>query len=119
LKLLLDEMFSPAIAQALRARGHDVQALKERTEWIGLSDRDVVALARREQRAVVTANVRDYRQLHAELTAPGGAGHYGLVLLPTTSHRTKADVGRLVTALLTKLTDYPGEQDLANGETWL
>jgi Domain of unknown function (DUF5615) len=118
LKLLLDEMFSPAIAQALRVRGHDVEAITEHRDWTGLPDRDVIALARREQRAVVTANLRDYRQLHAELTGPGGR-HSGLVLLPTTARRTKADVGRLVTALEAKLAEYPGGQDLANGETWL
>jgi predicted nuclease of predicted toxin-antitoxin system len=52
LKLLLDEMFSPALAQALRARGHDVEATKEHQDWTGLSDRDIIAPARREQRAM-------------------------------------------------------------------
>jgi len=33
LKLLLDEMFSPAIAADLRGRGHEVVAIKERPEW--------------------------------------------------------------------------------------
>jgi uncharacterized protein with PIN domain len=119
LKLLLDEMFSPAIAQALRAGGHDVEAIKEHADWTGLSDADVVAIARREQRAIVTTNLRDFRRLHAELITPGGAGHKGLVLVPTIHRRTRADVGRLVTALEATLAEYPGEQDLANGETWL
>jgi Domain of unknown function (DUF5615) len=119
LKVLLDEMFSPTIAQALRARGHDVEAIKEHQDWAGLPDRDVVALAQREQRAIVTTNLRDFRPLHAELITPGGAGHAGLVFVPTTYRRTRADVGRLVSALEAKLAEYPGEQDLANGETWL
>jgi len=119
LKLLLDEMFSPAIAHALRARGHDVEAIKEHQDWAGLPDRDVVALARREQRAIVTTNLRDFRPLHAELITPGGAGHAGFVFVPTTCRRTRADVGRLVAALEATLADYPGEHDLANGETWL
>ena len=119
MRLLLDEMFSPAIAQALRARGHDVEAIKEHQDWIGLSDRDVIALARREQRAIVTDNLRHFRPLHAELIAPGGEGHAGLVFVPTTHRRTKADVGRLITALEAKLAEFPGEADLANGETWL
>ena len=96
MRLLLDEMFSPAIAHALRARGHDVEAIKEHRDWIGLSDRDVIAVARREQRAIVTDNLRHFRPLHAELIAPGGEGHAGLVFVSTTHRRTQADIGRLV-----------------------
>jgi predicted nuclease of predicted toxin-antitoxin system len=119
LKLLLDEMFSPAIAQALRARGHDVEAIKEHRDWAGLTDPEVIALARREQRAVVTVNLQDDRRLHAELIAPGSAGHAGLILVPTSQRHTRSAVGRLVAALEAKLVEYPGDQELANAETWL
>ena len=119
MKLLLDEMLSPAIARALRARGHDVVAVKERPEWVALSDHDLLAVARSEQRAIVTANLRDFRPLYAELVAPGGLGHAGLVLVPVSYRMAKAWTGRLVTALEAKLQGLPGEQDLANGEAWL
>jgi hypothetical protein len=119
LKLLLDEMFSPAIARALRARGHDVEAVKEHSDWEGLPDPDLVALARREQRAIVTANLRDFRPLHVELITRGSAGHAGFVFVPATYHLTRADTGRIVAALASKLSEYPGDQDLANGETWI
>ncbi|MDQ3809707.1 MAG: DUF5615 family PIN-like protein [Chloroflexota bacterium] len=119
MKLLLDEMLSPAIARALRARGHDAEAVKEHADWVGLSDADLVGVARREQRAIVTANVRHFRPLHAELITPGNAGHAGFVFMPTTYRLTKADIGRIITALEAKLAEYPSEQDLANGETWL
>ena len=33
--------------------------------------------------------------------------------------RTKADVGRIVKALEAKLAEFPGDNDLASGETWL
>jgi Domain of unknown function (DUF5615) len=75
LKLPLDEMFSPLIAAELRLPGHDVVAIKERDEWQSLSDPGIVALARAEQRVVVTANLRDFRPLHVELVAAGGKGH--------------------------------------------
>ena len=39
MKLLLDEMLSPAIAQELRARGHDVQAVAEYGDRAGFSVR--------------------------------------------------------------------------------
>jgi hypothetical protein len=119
LKLLLDEMFSPAIAAALRSRGHDAVAIKEHPEWHAASDPDVVSVARAEQRAIVTNNVRDFRPLHAELVAAGGEGHAGMVFVPAKVPRTKAATGELVVALEAKLAEYTGDDDLANGETWI
>ncbi len=112
-------MFSPLVAAELRARGHDAVAIKERDEWQSLSDPDVVALARPEQRAVVTANIRDFRPLHAELVAAGGEGHAGMVLVPTSVRITRAATGQLVAALEARLAEYPGDGGLANGETWI
>ena len=119
MKLLLDEMLSPAIARALRTHGHDCISVKEYPEWQGLPDADLVAIARNEQRAIVTTNLRDFRPLHAELATPGAAGHAGFVFVPTTVRLTKARVGLIVAAIEVKLAEYPGQQDLANGETWI
>ena len=69
MRLLLDEMLSPAIARELRERGHDVLAVPGHPGWVALSDPEVMALARTERRAVVTNNLRDYRPLHAEAMA--------------------------------------------------
>jgi hypothetical protein len=118
-KLLLDEMLSPVIAERLRDRGHDVEAISGHPQHAALSDRDVMDLARAERRAVVTNNVVDFRPLHHEAVAPGGSGHYGMVFMPGSYRRTKADIGRIVRALEAKLAEYPGDRDLANGETWL
>jgi hypothetical protein len=117
-KLLLDEMLSPVIAARLRERGHDVQAVSG-SGHEGLSDSDVMELARSESRAVVTNNLVDFRRLHHEAIAPGGDGHFGMVFLSGSYRRTKADTGRIVKALELKLRAFPGERDLANGETWL
>ena len=119
MKLLLDEMFSPAIAAELRSRGHDVVAIKEHPELQAKSDPDVVSLARAEQRAIVTNNVRDLRPLHAELVATGKEGHAGMVFVPANVPRTKAATGELVAALEAKLTEYPGQDSLTHGETWI
>jgi len=118
-KLLLDEMLSPVIAQHLRDRGHDVQAIKGQPLHEALSDRDVMDLARAQARAVVTNNLVDYRPLHHESITPGGPGHFGIVFMAGNYRRTKADTGRIVEALEAKLTEFPGDDDLANGETWL
>ena len=119
MKLLLDEMFSPLVAANLRAQGHDAVAIKEHAEWQSLSDPDVVALARTEQRAVVTTNVRDFRPLHAELVASGGEGHAGMVFVPASFRLTRSATGQIVAALEARLAEYPGDEDLANGETWI
>jgi hypothetical protein len=118
-KLLLDEMLSPAIARELRSRGHDVETVAGNPARAALSDPEVLALARAECRAVVTCNLRDFRPLHHEAITPGGAGHFGMVFMPGGYRRTRADTGRIVAALEAILIQYPGEEDLANGEAWL
>lgn len=118
MKLLLGEMLSPDIAAQLRSRGHDVEAIKG-SDHEKLSDPQVMDLAREQQRALVTNNLRDYRPLHAEAITPGGPGHFGMIFMPSTYRRAKEDTGRIVAALEAKLAEYPGDEDLANGECWL
>lgn len=119
MRLLLDEMLSPVIARELRARSHDVQAIKEHHEWRAYDDPQVIELARRERRAIVTDNLIDMRPLHYEAIVPGGAGDYGMVFMPISYRRTRSDTGRIVAALEQKLAAHPGESDIANGEDWL
>ena len=99
MKLLLDEMLSPAIARELRSRGHDVQAIAGHPEHEALSDPEVLALARAEHRAVVTNNLRDFRPLHHEAITPGGSGHFGMIFVPGGYRRPKADTGKIVARL--------------------
>ena len=119
MRLLLDEMLSPAIARELREPGHDVLAVADHPGWVALPDPEVMTLARTERRAVVTNNLRDYRPLHAEAIIPGGPGHFGMIVMPNTCRRTREDTGRIIAALEAKLAEYPGDEDLANGECWL
>jgi hypothetical protein len=112
-------MFSPLVSAELQARGRDVVAIKEREEWQALADPEVVALARTEQRAVVTTNLRDFRPLHAQLAAPGGEGHAGMVFVPTSFRLSRDATGKIVDALEVPLAQYPGDADLADGETWI
>lgn len=119
MKLLLDEMLSPDIARQLRARGHDVEAVVGHPDWEGLSDSQIMAVARTERRAIVPNNLRDYRPLHSEAITPGDSGHFGMIFIAGNYRRTKADTGRIITALEAKLAQYPGEADLVDGEAWL
>lgn len=118
-KLLLDEMLSPAIARELSARGHDVQAVAGHPDREALPDPEILALARAERRVIVTNHVRDFRPLHVEAVMPGGPGHFGMIFMPGSYKRTKGDIGRIIAALEAKLTQYPGDKDLANAEDWL
>ena len=118
-KLMLDEMLSPAIAQQLRDRGHDVETIKGDPLHEALSDPEVMNLARAQGRALVTNNLVDFRPLHHEAIAPGGPGHFGMVFMPGDYRRRKADTGRIVKALEAKLAEFPGDGDLVNGESWL
>ena len=42
-----------------------------------------------------------------------------MVFMPGTYRRTREDAGRIIAALEAKLAEYPGDEDLANGECWL
>jgi hypothetical protein len=116
-RLLLDEMWSAAIAVQLRRRGHDVVAVLERPEPRGQPDEVVFVAAQAEERVIVTENVIDYRPLAAHDIQRGGS-YAGLIF--TTSRRfPRHDVrtaGRLVRALDELLVEIPDRQ---NQEHWL
>ncbi len=114
MRLLLDEMYSPSLAAELRARGHDVVSVHDpgHGPTVGASDTDVLAAAQREERALVTENVRDYRPLEIGVLADG-SHHAGLVY---TSNRQfprgdPATLGRLVRALDALLREGPHLRD--------
>jgi len=78
LKLLLDEMYPPALAEALRADGIEAFTVVERGLG-GRSDSDVLAAAAQDGYALLTENVADLARIAAErLTA--GAHHAGVVI---------------------------------------
>jgi hypothetical protein len=65
------------------------------------------------------SRVIDQYTLHADAITPGGPGHFGMIFMPGSYRRTKEDTGHIIAALEAKLTEYPGDEDLANGECWL
>lgn len=117
LPLLLDEHFSPEIARQLRSRGHDVVAARERVELHGLTDRELLAVATHERRAVVTENVVDFAELHRQSVLRGDS-HAGLVFTsPRRFPRTRRAIGKLVRALDALIADGPG--NLVEQTWWL
>lgn len=121
MRLLLDQHYSPDIAEALRARGHDVVSVKERAELSGLTDRELLTRMAAERRTVVTENVADFMPLVREAAARGDV-HYGLVFSPSRSMpRSKGTIGLFVQALDALLSKHPKEDGdaLANQTHWL
>ena len=116
MKLLLDEMWSPVVAEALRRRGHDVVAVAARRDLRSATDEAVVEAARAEGRAIVTEDAVDYRSLMAVAVRDG---HDFPPLIFTSNRRwsraNQGVVGRLIEALDALLTaDEP-----ITGEYWL
>ena len=118
MKLLLDEHFSPRIAEVLRARGHDVTAVAG-SELAGLADRRLTAAARDDGRVLVTENVADFKAIAVEL-AHVGANHAGIVFTsPRRFPRSVDGIGRLVEALEAVLVAHPPEDALGDRVVWL
>lgn len=93
-RLMLDEMYPPALAQTLRDRDHDVAAVAGRPELAGSPDEAVLDAATREHRCLVTENVRDFAIL-ARYTSHGGL----LFVSDKRWPRTPAAIKRLADAL--------------------
>ena len=119
MRLLLDEHFSPEVARQLRDRGHDALAVRDHPDARGLSDRDVVALATRQRRAVVTENVADIVELHRAAIITR-TSHFGLIFTSSRQFpRTRRSIGRLVRALEALLTEHPSTDELRDQTWWL
>jgi hypothetical protein len=119
LKFLLDEMYSAAIAKALRARRRDVVAVVEREVLRGVSDPELFEAAQTEGRAIVTENVRDFAPLASGYDARGEA-HHGLVLVPPSKYprANPRTVGKMVAALEALAGNH--ESDVPTSlRTWL
>jgi predicted nuclease of predicted toxin-antitoxin system len=98
LKLLLDEMYPPALAEALNAVGVDAHTVVE-LGLAGRSDTDVFAEAIRRGYALLTENVGDFTHISAEHLS-AGEHHPGiLVALSSRFSRRPAGIERIVSAI--------------------
>lgn len=112
-------MWSPAVAEQLRRRGHDAVASLERDDLRGLSDEAVLDLARSLRRIVVTRDVGDYAELARRLRSED-RDHHGVVLVSPRRFSAAAEgIGALVRALDALLQDHTGDDDLVNDVMWL
>lgn len=116
MRLYLDEMVSPRVAEALRDRGHDVVAAAEQ-DCLGRSDAHQFAQAIEGHRALVTFDVRDFSVL-AKAAAVAGEPHYGVVFLAS-ARFAPSMIGDLVNALEHFLGRNTGEDALYNRAVFL
>lgn len=116
MKLLLDEMWPPSVAEALRQRGRDAEAVAARPDLRGASDERLFAVGLAEGRAIVTENVKDFRTL-ATTAIRAGRDHPPLILTSSRAwpRANPGTIGRLIKALDALLT----ADDALEGERWL
>ena len=116
-RLLLDEMFSPAVAAGLRDLGHDVIAVADQPELRSKSDDEVFAWACAERRWVLTENVKDFRPILLR-ALQGGLPACGFLFTSSrTFPRSRKNPGPLIRALHAWLTVEPPAPSVT--ESWL
>ena len=119
MKLLVDEMYDPEIAEALRAFGHDVVHASERAELKSAGDETVFSVAQKEQRVIFTNNVRDFIPI-VNRALQGAASFHGIVFSNDKSlPRTKSNTGTITTLLHALLTQHGEDETLPTGVQWL
>jgi hypothetical protein len=91
LKLLLDEMYPPALAQALRAGAINAITITE-LGLAGSSDPDVFAHAVAENYVLLTENVADYVTIAAEHSTT--RAHHPGVLIALSNRFSRRPAGR-------------------------
>jgi predicted nuclease of predicted toxin-antitoxin system len=114
-RAILDEQLSPQIAALLPQGGYDVDAVADREDLAGRSDRIILEVACSEGRAVVTNNIKDFRPLAAEWLAQGKV-HAGVILLLPTRTRTRSAIAAVAAAIENILRDHP--DGLSGSERW-
>jgi len=116
-RLLLDEMFAPAIAATLRDLGHDVVAVAEGSDLRAMTDEAVFAWATAQSRWLVTENVKDFRPILLR-ALQADAAHTGILYTSSRAFpRSRKNPGPLIRALDTWLKAGPPAAPLI--EDWL
>jgi hypothetical protein len=100
--LLLDEMFSDAIAQQLRTKGHNVQAVVADPSLASLPDDQILAHTAASGRTLVTANIKDLMPLDVRYRA-AGQEHAGLILVSAKTFPQNRSYTPAVTSALATL----------------
>lgn len=120
MRLLVDEMFPPVIAERLRVVGRDVLSVLGQPELIGSEDLEIWRFAAAHRRAIVTENAADFLALSKQASAAGEASPSLII----TSNRSfprhpRSLIGRAVRALAAFCDEHPDEDPQAGAAHWL
>lgn len=111
MRLFLDAQVSAhRVARALRERGHDVRAADEERALDGWEDEDLLALAAREDRIMLTFDVKDLARIVREW-AEAGREHAGCAILVGIDH---SEFGLIVPVVEATLAQRPGQASWRN-----
>jgi predicted nuclease of predicted toxin-antitoxin system len=105
LKLLLDEMYSPALAAALRASGIDAVTIIE-LGMAGSPDSGVFAYSVTQNRPVLTENVADFVTIAAQHSTTGA--RYPGLLIALSNRFSRRASGRI--AIVRAIQAHQAEQ---------
>jgi hypothetical protein len=97
-RFLLDEMLSPEIARQLCTHTIDADAVAARPDLVGRADDHVLAIATRESRCLVTANIADFAALDASWRADAQE-HAGILLVASALLLRRGSLGAVTSAL--------------------
>lgn len=98
MKLLVDEMYPPALAERLRAVGIDAVSVSD-LRLGGSSDAEVFGAAVASGQVVLTENVGDFARIAAEHSTAGGQHNGVLIALSSRFSRRPAGIQRLIAAI--------------------
>ena len=115
--LVLDEMFSPRLAEQLRARGVDCIAVAEDIVLVSQDDPVVLEAALAASRVLVTNNVVDFERLRTQRSANDQPVPQLIYTSEAAFPRNRQFIGRLTEAL-----DYAAKHRLVHttgGVHWL
>jgi predicted nuclease of predicted toxin-antitoxin system len=119
-RLLIDEMYPPLIAQRLREAGVDAVSVLEQPELVGADDPLVWEFAASSRRAIVTENAADFLAITRQRAAVDAA----TPTLVVTSNRAfprhqPAFIGRALRALTAFCDEHPHDDRQAGAVHWL
>ncbi len=99
-------MLSGHIAEQLRAKGHDVLAVVADPALLTLPDNQILAHATAADRALVTANIKDFMPLDAQYGAAGQT-HAGLILISSKTFPQDRTYTAAITSALSAFLNQP------------
>jgi hypothetical protein len=112
-RVVLDEMYPPALARDLRKRGIDATTASE-LGLAGSSDPDLLAWAAAHAAALLTENVADFARAASDVLLSGG--HHGGVLIALSSRFSRRPSGlQTITEAIVAVSD----QDLRDRVVFL